>query len=97
MKILGGGEVSQPLFVVADAFTASARAKIEAAGGTVQVLEIPTGPLAALGLDAEAATAEDAPTQADAEPATADAEPADAEPAEADAEPADATAPADEA
>ena len=34
MKILGAGELSTPLFVVADAFTASARAKIEAAGGT---------------------------------------------------------------
>jgi large subunit ribosomal protein L15 len=42
LKILGAGEVSAPLFVVADAFTASARAKIEAAGGTVNVLEVPT-------------------------------------------------------
>jgi len=42
MKILGGGgELSTPLFVVADAFSASARAKIEAAGGTVSVLEVP--------------------------------------------------------
>ena len=31
-----------PLFVVADAFSASARTKIEAAGGTVNVLEVPT-------------------------------------------------------
>jgi large subunit ribosomal protein L15 len=42
LKILGAGELSAPLFVVADAFTASARAKIEAAGGSVNVLEIPT-------------------------------------------------------
>ena len=35
MKILGGGDLSAALFVVADAFTASARTKIEAAGGTV--------------------------------------------------------------
>jgi large subunit ribosomal protein L15 len=54
LKILGGGEVSRPLFVVADAFTRSARQKIEAAGGGVQVLEIPTGPLAALGVESPA-------------------------------------------
>ena len=54
LKILGAGELSMPLFVVADAFTASARAKIEAAGGSVNVLEIPKTPLAALGVTAEA-------------------------------------------
>jgi hypothetical protein len=36
---------------VADAFTKSAREKIEAAGGSYQLLEIPESPLAALGLD----------------------------------------------
>ena len=41
LKILGAGDLSVPLFVVADAFTASARAKIEAAGGSVNVLEVP--------------------------------------------------------
>jgi large subunit ribosomal protein L15 len=51
LKILGGGEIDVPVFVVADAFTASARSKIEAAGGSVQVLELPTGPLAALGVE----------------------------------------------
>ncbi len=58
LKILGSGELSTPLFVVADAFTKSARAKIEAAGGSVNVLEIPTSPLAALGVvpDAEPTT-----------------------------------------
>jgi large subunit ribosomal protein L15 len=50
LKILGAGELTVPLFVVADAFTASARAKIEAAGGSVNVLEVPTTPLAALGV-----------------------------------------------
>jgi ribosomal protein L15 len=50
LKILGAGDLSAPLFVVADAFTASARAKIEAAGGSVNVLEIPSTPLAALGV-----------------------------------------------
>ena len=51
LKILGAGELTAPLFVVADAFTASAREKIEAAGGSVNVLEIPASPLAALGVD----------------------------------------------
>jgi large subunit ribosomal protein L15 len=51
LKILGAGELSVALFVVADAFTASARAKIEAAGGSVNVLEVPATPLQALGLD----------------------------------------------
>ena len=41
LKVLGQGEVSRPLFVVADAFTKSATAKIEAAGGTAHVLEFP--------------------------------------------------------
>ena len=53
LKILGSGELTVPLFVVADAFTASARAKIEAAGGSVNVLEIPKTPLAALGVVVE--------------------------------------------
>jgi large subunit ribosomal protein L15 len=53
LKVLGSGDVSVPLFVVADAFTASARAKIEAAGGSVNVLEIPGSPLPALGVDDE--------------------------------------------
>jgi large subunit ribosomal protein L15 len=48
MKILGAGEISTPLFVVADAFTASAKAKIEAAGGLTSS-RCPT-PLAALGV-----------------------------------------------
>jgi len=51
LKILGSGDVSQPLFVVADAFTKSAREKIEGAGGTVQVIEIPTSLLAAIGVE----------------------------------------------
>ena len=86
LKILGTGELDTALFVVADAFTASARAKIEAAGGSVNVLEIPTGPLAALGIDLPAdapaasadeavdtdATDDDAATVDDATPADDD-------------------------
>jgi large subunit ribosomal protein L15 len=41
LKILGQGDVATALFVVADAFSKSAVTKIEAAGGSVQVLEIP--------------------------------------------------------
>jgi large subunit ribosomal protein L15 len=38
LKVLGQGEVGLKLFVAADAFSASAKAKIEAAGGFVQLL-----------------------------------------------------------
>ena len=92
MKILGNGELTSPLFVVADAFTASARTKIEAAGGTVSVLEVPTAPLKAIGLEpeTEAAPADAAPADAAAdEPAEGTSETAD-EPA-AEAEPVDST------
>ena len=51
LKILGHGDLPTKLFVLADAFTKSAVAKIEAAGGTAQVIEIPSGPLAALGIE----------------------------------------------
>jgi large subunit ribosomal protein L15 len=53
LKILGTGELSTPLFVVADAFTKSAVSKIEAAGGTVSVLEVPATVLPALGVGEE--------------------------------------------
>lgn len=46
VKILGAGEVSVPLFVLADAFTASARSKVEAAGGSVQALAEVVAPAA---------------------------------------------------
>ena len=51
LKILGSGDVSAKLYVLADAFTKSARQKIEAAGGTAQVIEIPSEPTAALGVE----------------------------------------------
>jgi large subunit ribosomal protein L15 len=38
IKILGGGELQKPLTIKADAFSASASAKITAAGGKVEVL-----------------------------------------------------------
>jgi large subunit ribosomal protein L15 len=103
LKILGNGELSTPLFVVADAFTASARAKIEAAGGSVNVLEVPTAPLKAIGLDtaptspadATPADAADTADVADTEADTAATETVDAEATEATA--ADADAPTSEA
>jgi large subunit ribosomal protein L15 len=50
VKVLGAGDVSVKIFVAADAFTATARAKIEGAGGFVQVL----APTAAEGAAQEA-------------------------------------------
>ena len=78
MKVLGQGDLEVALFVVADAFSKSAIAKIEAAGGSVQVIEVPTRSLPALGLEpAEEAAPEPAPkarrTKAKAaEPVTAE-------------------------
>jgi large subunit ribosomal protein L15 len=39
LKILGDGELSVPLNIKAAAFTAGARSKIEAAGGTCEIIE----------------------------------------------------------
>lgn len=72
VKVLGGGEVAVGLFVAAEAFTASARRKIEAAGGFVQSLspapssgeEVPT--------EAAVTESEPAPGQPETEAATAD-------------------------
>lgn len=50
LKVLGQGDIASPLFVVADAFSRSAVAKIEAAGGSVSVLERSTRALPALGV-----------------------------------------------
>jgi len=64
MKVLGNGDISTPLFVVADAVSGSARAKIEAAGGSVSILEVPASRLPALGLETDEGVPEDsvAPT-----------------------------------
>jgi large subunit ribosomal protein L15 len=55
VKILGQGDVDKPLFVAAEAFTASARTKIEAAGGFVQLLAADGQPVAEPAPEAEAA------------------------------------------
>ena len=64
MKVLGHGDLSVAIFLVADAVSASARAKIEAAGGTVSLLEVPTRPLQALGVTDEADAADVAKPEA---------------------------------
>jgi large subunit ribosomal protein L15 len=66
LKILGSGDVDVPLFVVADAFTKSAVTKIEAAGGSIQVLEAPVEPTTALGV--EPAPAVEPPPEPEATP-----------------------------
>jgi len=58
LKVLGQGDVSQKLFVAAQAFSASARRKIEEAGGFVQLLDVPE--------QGEAVDAPDSPDGADA-------------------------------
>jgi large subunit ribosomal protein L15 len=69
VKILGQGDVDQPLFIAADAFTASARSKIEAAGGFVQLLagDSEVQPVVAI---SRSTTAAKAPPAAEAAPAT---------------------------
>jgi hypothetical protein len=78
--------------VVADAFTGSARTKIEAAGGAVSVLEIPTAPMKAIGLDDDDATppVEAAPAKPRKAKASAAAEPVEEETTEPDAADTDA-------
>jgi len=52
LKVLAGGaEVTTALFVVADAFSKTAKTQIEAAGGTVSVLEVPTESRPAIGVE----------------------------------------------
>ena len=75
LKILGNGELSSALFVVADASTKSAVEKVTAAGGTVSLLEVPTESRPALGLDASA--------EPDTAPSSGAAGGADAAPAKA--------------
>jgi large subunit ribosomal protein L15 len=89
VKILGSGEIGRPLFVVADAFTRSAREKIEAAGGTAQLIEVPSRPTPAIGLDAVVAEpiAEAAAQAVEAEAVEAEAVEAGAVEAEADEAP----------
>jgi len=45
VKVLGRGELDRPLTVRAHAFSASARAKIESAGGRVELIPPPSKPV----------------------------------------------------
>ena len=77
LKILGGGEVDRPLAVIADAFTKSAIAKIEAAGGTATRLEIPTtapSPRPARRPQVESSAADEPVATGEAEEVTGEAE-----------------------
>ncbi len=66
LKVLGQGDVTRPLFIIADAFSKSAREKIEGAGGTAQVLEFPGIESGASGF---VLAEEPAPAESAAEPA----------------------------
>lgn len=97
LKILGQGDVALKLFVAADAFSASARSKIEAAGGFVQVLapEKPakveraaTAPEAEAEPAADAASADSAPEAVAETEAKAQADAGEDSPAAAPAKPA---------
>jgi large subunit ribosomal protein L15 len=100
LKVLGHGEIARALFVVADAFSRTAVAKIEAAGGSVQVIELPTTALKALGVEGRDGADGDAPAREtaaarraakrDAEEAADEAPPA--KPAKASVAPAAAKA-----
>jgi large subunit ribosomal protein L15 len=81
LKVLGQGDVSEKLFVAADSFSASARRKIEEAGGFVQLL----APEKAAAADEEAPAAESSADPAAMEPEqAAELEPAaESEPSEA--------------
>ena len=70
LKVLGQGDVATKLFVAADAFSASARTKIEAAGGNVLVLA-PEKPRAE---EKEPKAKKPKPAQADAGEETTQAE-----------------------
>ncbi|MER3417595.1 MAG: 50S ribosomal protein L15 [Chloroflexota bacterium] len=76
LKVLGAGDVTLPLFVIAEAFSRTAREKIEAAGGTAQLIESPaqatgSGP-AGSGAEVTAEATGSGPAQAGREPAPAE-------------------------
>lgn len=72
VKLLGGGEITKKLAIHVQAASPSARAKVEAAGGTVEILPGPKGAGSAV-----APVVEDTPApvaESEAEPAGAEAE-----------------------
>jgi ribosomal protein L18E len=104
LKMLGTGELNHKIMAVADAFSAEARRKIEAAGGSVMVLEVPGAApkktKRAKPADEPAtgeATAEPEQPQAAAEPTKGEATSKPEKPREAEAEAPAGTAAAPEA
>jgi len=93
LKILGAGELSTALFVVADRFSKSAIVKIEAAGGSVSILEIPKEPRPAIGVDRGSGAATEAKPARKKRSAEADGTDDDAAVAAEPAEPVVAQAP----
>jgi large subunit ribosomal protein L15 len=75
VKVLGAGDITVKVFVAADAFTATARSKIEAAGGFVQ----PLAPVKPETVTAETETAETETAEIEAAE-TVSAEPTASEP-----------------
>ncbi len=45
LKILGNGDITRPVHVKAHAFTEQAAAKIKAAGGTVEIIQVVVAPI----------------------------------------------------
>jgi large subunit ribosomal protein L15 len=77
LKILGDGELKHALTIEADKVSASAREKIEKAGGSVTLRQKPVqGPRHAEQASAPAADAESGDVEADAKPARAAKKPA---------------------
>ncbi len=86
LKVLGSGDLEVKVFVAADAFTASAKSKIEGAGGYVQVLA-----------PEPAAEPEATPDETPADAPTPETDPAPAAEAAPEATPEPAEAPPEDA
>jgi large subunit ribosomal protein L15 len=94
LKVLGTGELSTALFVVADRFSKSAIVKIEAAGGSVSQLETPKEKRPALGVERGSGAATEAkPAKKKRAADAADADDDDATVAAEPAEPVEAARP----
>ena len=74
LKVLGSGNLSAKLFVLADSFTESALTKIKAAGGSTQVLQVATVESASpVGVTAKKPAAKKKPVETSEASAGADA------------------------
>jgi len=72
VKVLGWGDLSVKVFIAADAFTASARSKIEGAGGFVQLLAPAAAARSMTSAEAADVSAEAADVSAEAADVTAE-------------------------